>query len=84
MLYKDVLEMDLDQHKETIADITRELAEKTSIIEAQDVLLACAGEEAQDLANTNAEKEQMILTLQELVETSNPNDTVGKKRKIAF
>ena len=84
MFRKDVLEVDLDQHKETLADMTRELAEKTSIIEAQNVLLACAGEEAQALADANAEKEQTILSLRELVEIGNAKDTIGKKRKIAF
>lgn len=57
MFYTDVLEMDLDQHKDTLADAAKELAEKDCVIEAQEYLLFTARE---DLANAIAEKDEII------------------------
>lgn len=69
VFYKDVLEMDLDQHKETLADMTRELAEKNCVIQAQECLLLLAGEEAQKLADANATKDQIISDLRLRIES---------------
>lgn len=84
MLYKVVLETDLDQHKKTLADATRELAEKSCVIEAQEYLLFSAKEEVQDLAKANAEKDQIISNLRFQIEQAgieNIGHEVGKKRK---
>lgn len=54
--YRKVLEMDLDQHKEVLADAIRELAKKG-------YLLSLARDEVQHLANANAEKDRIISAL---------------------
>jgi hypothetical protein len=88
LLHRELLEMDLDQHKETLAvkvlelnEKAKELDEKEHIIKAQDFLLVCAHEEAQGLANTNSEKDHIISTLYRQMD-GNGIET-GKKRKIA-
>ncbi|KAH8655600.1 hypothetical protein BX600DRAFT_469979 [Xylariales sp. PMI_506] len=84
-MYKEVLEADLDQHKEALAEMSRELAEKNCVIEAQEYLILSATEETQDLANLIAGKEHMISTLLGQIEQSDIGDIEranAKKRKI--
>jgi hypothetical protein len=69
-----VLEMDLDQHKET-------LAEKNCVIEAQGCLLLLAREEVQELADANAKKDQIISNLRLHIEGIERIDHEEKKRK---
>lgn len=79
VFYKDMLEVELDQHKET-------LAEKNTVIEAQEYLLFSAKEEVQDLANANAEKDQVISNLLVQIEQNGRESTDNerpRKRKIA-
>jgi hypothetical protein len=78
VFYKEVLEDDLDQHKETLIGKMRELAEKDCVIEAQEYLLLSAREEVQDLADANAKKDQTISQLRSQV-TQGGMDYEGKE-----
>ena len=84
--HQDVLEMDLDQHKEVLADTVAQLSEKACVVEVQEYLLLSAREEVQDLANVLAEKEELISRLSvQPGRTDATESDVGtsKKRKVA-
>lgn len=85
VLHKDVLENDLDHHKQTLIETMRELAEKNCVIEAQEYLLFSAREEVQDLVNANAKKDLTISHLRSQVAhggIANMDYEGTKKRKL--
>ena len=76
--------MNLDQYKEALADITRQLAEKSCVIKAQEYLLLSAREKIQDLTNTIAEKEELLSRLGLETELDKTDSARLKKRKFAL
>lgn len=83
---KEMLEINLDQHKEDLVTKLRELDNKQYVIAAQGFLLNCAREEVQGLFAANSEKDQTISDLRVQIQresTTNEGSTGGKKRKIA-
>ncbi|KAK3933681.1 hypothetical protein QBC46DRAFT_414587 [Diplogelasinospora grovesii] len=86
--HRDMLEIDLNQHKETLASKLREIAEQQCVIQAQGFLLDCAREEAQNLAIAISEKDRTIANLhiqigQRYVKNAgNDGSASRKKRKI--
>lgn len=48
-LRRQIVEMELDQHKDTLAEKVRAISEKDLVIETQRFLLSCISGEAQEL-----------------------------------
>ncbi|KAK3933648.1 hypothetical protein QBC46DRAFT_275361 [Diplogelasinospora grovesii] len=86
--HRDMLEINLDQHKETLASKLREIAEQQCVIQAQGFLLDCAKEEAQNLAVAISEKDRTIANLhiqirqRDVKNAGNDGSASEKKRKI--
>ena len=84
---KEVLEVELDQHKEALAEVSKELAEKNCIIEAQEYLLLSAREETEKLIDETADKDHLISSLLAQPGQSGMEESYGeraKKRKIGW
>jgi septal ring factor EnvC (AmiA/AmiB activator) len=79
---KDLLEMDLDHHKDTVAKLLSELADKQYVVETQGFLLECAREEVQSLITASAEKDRAMSDLRAQIELSTVDDG-RKKRRLA-
>ncbi|KXJ84641.1 hypothetical protein Micbo1qcDRAFT_170078, partial [Microdochium bolleyi] len=85
-LKEELLEIQVDQHKETLAEIVRDNSDKDYVIATQEFLLGAARDEAEDLGKCVLEKNGLLAALQAseqygIAEESEPQT---KKRRLGY
>ncbi|KAH7012601.1 uncharacterized protein B0I36DRAFT_355996 [Microdochium trichocladiopsis] len=84
VMRNDILQMQLDQHKETMAEMVRDASDKDYVIAAQEFLLGAANDEVNNLGRSITEKNGLLAAFQALdqQDQTDQGQPQTKKRKI--